>query len=193
MRIVRLTAFTMAWLVGTCGLQARAGFVVDVTPTVTPIPADAGFLYSYLVSNPVSNGDDGDPDLLFSFTLNVATSANLTAINSPIGWDVSYTAGDTGIGWTASSEDVVIAPGDSLSFGFTSLLGPGSQDYGVLALNMGGTNVDFVGGATLGPLVSGAVVPEPSTLQLLMTVPACLLPGLLFRIRASATHCNHIT
>jgi hypothetical protein len=157
--------------VAACALMvapaARADFLIDVTPTVSQGPNGGLFTYSYLVSNPLTNAFDNDPDLVFDFTVETASNANLTSIVSPLGWVPTYSAGSTQIEWFAFDAAFGILPGQSLTFGFTSVLGPGDQPFSALALNQGGLNVDVAVGTTSGPTVANTAVPAPSGLVLL--------------------------
>lgn len=163
-----------ALLILVIATPAGADFIVDVSVTVTPDPIQGVYLYNYLLSNPMSNADDGDPDLIFDFILTVSTQAALTNIVAPANWTVTYTAGDPQIEWSAMDVPFAIAPGATLNLGFASLIGPGDTDYSALALNQGGTNVDIVIGRTRGP-VGQPLVPEPTSLTLLAISMLALL------------------
>jgi hypothetical protein len=149
----------MACFAAACPGQARSEFVAKLSVAVTT-HAD-GFLYTYTLTNPAENGNDGDDDLITSLGISVAANADLKHIETPSGFDVYYSSGDTSIIWSSTDWEPSLSPGESATFSFVSRLASGNVDFTATAFNQinNGGNLDNFFGTTLGPAVSA--VPEP--------------------------------
>ena len=163
-----LRRFLYAILIGLAVPGAvQAGVLSQVTSTVTYNPILSNYDYQYLLTNPLENELDGDPDFFLDFSIEISSSSNLTNITTPVGWfNTAYLPGDTLVEWAVLDLADALAPGQSLIFGFSSELSPGDTNYGIVALNVGGG--DFSSGLTLGPVdpIMPNAVPEPSSLTL---------------------------
>jgi len=167
--------FLMASVIGVfhfSAAQVYAGVITQVTATVTYNSVQSIYDYSYLLTNPVENASDGDPDLFLDFSVEVPLSADLTNIITPAGWfNTFYSSGDTLIEWAVDDfTNNVLLPGDSLTFGFSSPFSEGDAVYGVVALNAGGG--EFASGNTLAPTAPASAVPEPSSMALFLVAVA---------------------
>ena len=178
MRCIALLAFFLIAL--NSASTTKGGFIVDVAPTVTRDSFTNVFTYTYDVSNLLENANDGDPDVIFDFSLSVAPESALTQFVSPLGWDLTYSTGDSVIEWSASDEQFTISSGNFLTFSFNSMLSPGNQDCTVLVLNQGNTNVDFASAATIAPTSNPTAIPEPSALLLWSSALATVAVGSAF-------------
>jgi len=131
---------------------ATAGFDVTILAT-TSAQKDGSTLYSYKITN-VSDSTLN----VQSFDLNVSSSANITNIYSPSGWTALYSTGDTDLLWSAGpDENVVLTPGTTGLFSFTSVLHPKMQNYDIFGIDYDGINYDD----NLGTTASPTAVPEP--------------------------------
>ena len=172
-----LQRFLYAVLIGLATPWAvQAGVMSQVTPTVTYNSLESNYDYQYLLTNPMDNEFDGDPDFFLDFSIEISSFSNLTNITTPVGWFyTSYVPGDTLVEWAVLDLADVLAPGQSLVFGFSSGLSPGNTNYGIVALNSGGGDFSF--GLTQGPVdpMLQNTVPEPSSLALfgLIAVGLC--------------------
>ena len=133
--------------------SARAGLITNVTVATTPV---AGGLtqYDYTVSNESSSTITAS-----FFFVAVDTTANLSVMTAPTGWDISYATGDPVIEFSSPNSSLDIIPGTSGQFSFESPLTPLITTDAVAGID---SNLNFVqnDGFTLGP------VPEPSCVLL---------------------------
>ena len=175
-----LRRFLYAILIGLAVPGAvQAGVLSQVTSTVTYNPILSNYDYQYLLTNPLDNLLDGDPDLFLDFSIEISSFSNLINIITPAGWfNTSYLPGDTLVEWAVLDLAVALAPGQSLVFGFSSGLSPGDTNYGVVALNASGGDFSF--GLTQGPVdpIIPNTVPEPSSLAVfgLFAIGLCGYP-----------------
>jgi hypothetical protein len=134
--------------------SARAGLITDVTASTTPV---AGGLtqYDYTVTNESSSTITAS-----FFFVAVDTTANLSVMTAPSGWDISYATGDTVIEFSSPDSSLDIIPGSSGQFSFESPLAPVITTDAVAGID---SNFNFVqnDGVTSGPALSS--VPEPSS------------------------------
>jgi hypothetical protein len=147
---------------GVAAQDVRGDFLVSLTDSVSTT-ANGLFLYQYTLTNESASDLDA-----FSLILSVSPDAALDSITGPAGWDVTYSIGDPVVSWESFSASTDLTPGASTLFSFVSPLGPALQDYTVLGIDAGGTDIGSVQGTVLGPSAVSAV-PEPSTLTLLGT------------------------
>ena len=134
--------------------SARAGFITDVT--VSTAPVSGGLTqYDYTVSDA-----SGSTITASFFFLAVDTTANLSAMTAPTGWDISYATGDTVIEFSSSDPSHDITSGSIGLFSVESPLTPVITTDAVAGID---SNFNFVqnNGVILGPAV--ASVPEPSS------------------------------
>ena len=96
-----LRRFLYAILIGLAVPGAvQAGVMSQVTPTVTYNPILSNYDYQYLLTNPLENELDGDPDFFLDFSIEISSSSNLTNLTTPVGWfNTSYLPGDTLVEW----------------------------------------------------------------------------------------------
>jgi PEP-CTERM motif len=135
--------------------SARAGLVTSLTVSTTPV---AGGLteYDYTLTNLPSSTVTAS-----FFFVAVATTANLTLLTAPSGWDISYATGDVAVGFTSPDPSVDIVPGSFRLFSFDSPLLPILAAYEVAGID---ANSNFV--MNNGTILS-ASVPEPASVVLL--------------------------
>jgi hypothetical protein len=134
--------------------SARAGLITDVAVSTTPV---SGGLtqYDYTVSNESSSTITAS-----FFFVAVDTTANLSAMTAPTGWDISYATGDTVIEFSSPDPSLDIIPASFGMFSFDSPLTPVTTTDAVAGID---SNFNFVqnNGSILGPAI--ASVPEPSS------------------------------
>ena len=134
--------------------SARAGLITDVSVSTTPV---SGGLteYDYTVSN-----ESASTITASFFFVAVDTTANLSAMTAPTGWDISYATGDTVIEFSSPDSSLDIIPG---SFGLFSLDSPLTPVISTDAVAGVDANFNFVqnDGTILAPAL--ASVPEPSS------------------------------
>ncbi len=148
--------------------SAHAGLMTTLNVTVAETSGGLTH-YEYDLTN-LATSDENVATLI----IGVDGNAALTSIAGPAGWDVSYTTGDTSVGWGSPDPTIDLPPGQSTSFFLDSPLGPGPQDYLILGSNFGG-----VDGVIPAPSVSA--VPEPSALMLLAIAGVFCLAHLVLR------------
>jgi hypothetical protein len=134
--------------------SARADLITNVGVSTTPV---SGGLtqYDYTVS------DESSSTITASFFfVAVDTTANLSAMTAPSGWDISYATGDTVIEFSSPDPSLDIIPSSFGLFSFESPLTPVMTTDAVAGID---SNFNFVQnvGTTLGPAL--ASVPEPSS------------------------------
>ncbi len=137
---------------------ARAGYLVDISATVTPQPG-ALDLYQYTIAN-----ETGSSLPTVEFTLTIDPSANLTSVTGASGWLITYSAGDNVVDWSSPSSSTDLQPGNSAIFSFLSPLGPVQQDYQIVGLTTNPFAIDTKQGQSASPGI--ASVPEPGSLVL---------------------------
>ena len=146
-------ALTLVTIAG--GRQsARADLITNVGVSTTPV---SGGLteYDYTVS------DESSSTITASFFfVAVDTTANLSAMTAPSGWDISYATGDPVIEFSSPDPSLDIIPGSFGLFSFDSPLTPVLTTDAVAGIDPNSNFVQNVG-TTLGPVV--ASVPEPSS------------------------------
>ena len=76
-----------------------------------------------------------------SFFVAVDTTANLTMLSAPTGWDISYATGDLAVAFTSPDPSVDILVGSSGGFSFDSPLPPVLAPYEVAGID---ANFNFV-------------------------------------------------
>jgi PEP-CTERM motif len=108
----------------------------------------------------------------------VDTTASLTALSAPVGWDISYATGDLAVGFTSPDPSVDIVPGSSGAFSFDSPLRPSPASYQVAGIDASGNFLTNDG------MILTASVPEPAS-ALLLT--AGVLGMLVARRRSKRT------
>jgi hypothetical protein len=146
-------ALALAAIVGSRP-SARADFITDVTVSTTPV---SGGLtqYDYTVS------DESISTITASFFfVAVDTTANLSAMTAPTGWDISYATGDTVIEFSSPDPSLDIIPGSFGMFSFESPLTPILSTDAVAGID---SNFNFV--QNVGPILAPAIasVPEPTS------------------------------
>ena len=141
--------------VGACTGSARADLVT--TLSVSTKSVSGGLTeYDYTLSNlPASTVN---ASFLF---IAVDTTANLTALSAPVGWDISYATGDLAVGFTSPDTSVDISPGGSGVFSFDSPLPPELASYQVAGIDSSGNFLTNDG------MILTASVPEPASALLL--------------------------
>jgi hypothetical protein len=92
------------------------------------------------------------------FYLDVDSTANLTALTAPTGWDISYTPGDTAIGFTSPAPSFDIQPGTVGLFSFDSPLTPVIAPYAIAGID---SNSNYI--ENDGVVFTPSIVPEPSS------------------------------
>ncbi len=146
-------ALTLVAIVG--GRQsARADLITNVG--VSTAPVSGGLTqYDYTVS------DESSSTITASFFfVAVDTTANLSAMTAPSGWDISYATGDTVIEFSSPDSSLDIIPGSFGLFSFESPLTAVMTADAVAGVDPNFNYVQNVG-MTLGPAL--ASVPEPSS------------------------------
>jgi hypothetical protein len=131
--------------------SVRADLITDLSVTTTP-ESGGLTLYSYTLADLSTSTITAS-----SFFVVVDTTANLSALSAPTGWDISYTAGDTAVGFTSPDPSLDIMPGFSGPFSFESLLTPVLVPYEVAGID---PNFNYVVNTGV---ILGASVPEPSS------------------------------
>jgi hypothetical protein len=134
--------------------SARAGLITNVAVSTTPV---SGGLteYDYTVSDLSSSTITAS-----FFFVAVDTTANLSAMSAPTGWDISYATGDPVIEFSSPDPSLDIIPGSFGLFSFDSPLAPIITTDAVAGIDSNFNYVQNVG-SILGPAV--ASVPEPSS------------------------------
>jgi hypothetical protein len=134
---------------------ARADLITSLEVTTKAV---AGGLteYDYTFSNLSSSTVNAS----FLF-IAVDTTANLTALTGPTGWDVSYATGDLAIAFTSPDPSVDILPGSSGVLSFDSPLAPHLASYEAAGIDGSGNFVTNDGA------ILSASVPEPLSVVLL--------------------------
>jgi hypothetical protein len=154
---VRILPCSLALLISGYS-SARGDFITTLIPSVAAKPGGLTD-YQYTLT------DHGDSTLpAVEFALSVAPDANLVSLNGPVGWNITYTPGDSSVDWSSPSTATDIVPGQTAVFGFSSALGPVPLSYLIVGLD------DTTGSLAInqGTIVSAGAssVPEPSTLLL---------------------------
>jgi hypothetical protein len=137
--------------------SARAGLITNVTVSTTPVTGGLT-QYDYTVSNESSSTITAS-----FFFVAVDTTANLSVMTAPTGWDISYATGDPVIELSSPNSSLDIIPGASGQFSFESPLAPVITTDAVAGID---SNFNYVenDGSTSGPAL--ASVPEPSSVLL---------------------------
>ncbi len=133
------------------GHSAHAGLITTLEVT-TEVVAGGLTEYDYTLSN--LSASTINASFLF---IAVDTTANLTALSGPTGWDISYATGDVAVGFTSPDASVDILPGSSGVFSFDSPLPPDLASYQVAGIDASG---DFL---TNDGVILSASVPEPAS------------------------------
>jgi hypothetical protein len=170
--IIGMVATLCLWA-GTTASQAGLMTILSVDVTEE---ARGLFEYDYALS--VLQDSTLGASQLF---LAVSTSADLTSVSAPSGWDIFYTPGDPDISFLSSAPSTDIAPGSFGLFSLTSPVGPAASDFLVRGFNdNAGTAVDNVG-----TVLTPSAVPEPSGFVLGMLGAACVAAAGRARRRSS--------
>ncbi len=149
------TLAALALLLSVAGsVSARGDLVTTLSATATEI--DSGlFRYEYTLTNELSSTLS-----VTDFFLDVSPFADLQAITAPVGFIISYSAGDPDITFSSPEAAFDILPGSFGLFSFESLIGPKSAAF--LVRGLGETSFGENSGFTLTP----SAVPEPLSVGL---------------------------
>jgi hypothetical protein len=148
---------------------ARADLITSVSGEAVQSPSGL-YTYTYVVNNL-----SGSTDVFGAFNVNVAPSANLSAITGPADWLSFFDQTDSLVQWVSPGLTSGLLPGSSGTFSFESPLAPVTQNYEAFGFSSAGIDTNF--GTTVGPGVT--TVPEPGGVILFSI--GCLL--LLLRSR----------
>jgi hypothetical protein len=140
-------------------LRANAGLIIEFSAAVTPA---AGGLeqYAYTLTN-----SDQSTVSVYGLILSVDAGANLQSIESPTGWDATYSPGDASIIWSSPAPETAVVPGASATFGFLSVEPPVFGDYQAIGFDPDSFQFYSNPGTTSVPGISS--IPEPCTPVLL--------------------------
>jgi hypothetical protein len=100
------------------------------------------------------------------------------SVLGPPRWEATYNIGDSAIRWVASDPGSLISQGRSVEFGFTSSIGPASQDYVIVGLNEITFKVDVASGRALAPVATPVPEPGPGVMCVLAVI------GIILRHRS---------
>ncbi len=134
-RAFRLPLAVALVVMAASGQSARAGLLTTLDVSTKAVPGGLTE-YDYTLSNlPASTVTAS------SFFVAVETTADLTMLTAPSGWDISYATGDLAVAFTSPDPGVDILPGSSGFFSFDSPVSPNLAAYQVIGID---TNGNFV-------------------------------------------------
>jgi hypothetical protein len=169
-RAFRLPLAVALVVMAASGQSARAGLLTTLDVSTKAVPGGLTE-YDYTLSNlPASTVTAS------SFFVAVETTADLTMLTAPSGWDISYATGDLAVAFTSPDPSVDILPGSSGLFSFDSPVTPNLAAYQVAGIDANGNFVVNNG------VILSASVPEPATAALLAVGVLGVL-GLQYRLK----------
>jgi hypothetical protein len=139
-------------------VPVRGDFITTLTVDLTSQPGSLN-RYEYILTDQTNSSLP-----VFSFSLNVASDANLSLLSGPAGWDISYNPSDSQVIWTSLDSSTDLLPGNSAHFNLFSALQPSPQGYIIAGIDESIPDLETNSGQILGPSLSA--VPEPSSLTL---------------------------
>ncbi len=147
LRICSCTLFS-AMVFFAAGGNIRAAFLVSAS--VVTSPADNGLTrYEYQLAVGA-----GSTFAATDFSIDVATTAAVTAIQSPAGWTANYVSGDDLVYWNAPFDGTAdLAPGATAHFTVLSPLLPSQKPYSTFGVSLENASVQLAQGTIGTPSV----------------------------------------
>src|SRR4051794_25176677 len=105
MRAIKMIALLPVIFVATyCPSAAHGNFITDLSVNISP-EASGRYRYEYTLTN-----DPTSDRSVTSFTLDVASDADLQAVSGPVDWLVTYDPGNTFVLWESPDALFDLAP-----------------------------------------------------------------------------------
>jgi hypothetical protein len=158
-----LTRIDEVWSSDITYVPMRHGFM-DLTAV---IDRPSRYVPSWRLSNTLDGGfclEALDEALSRGRPETFITDQDLQAVVILMGWDATYSSGDTSITWSSPSDLLAISPGASAVFGFSSANPPAIGNY--QATGFDPDLFQFYSNARTTSTPGAASAPEPSSLTL---------------------------